>query len=300
MIIYCKAAFDKLFFKRLERAIKERKTKLILELFDNIDRHACYAAQLCDILIIYISAATAEEGRKAMFCVNCGSELKEGAMFCPDCGAPAGAAPAADELPGDQVKLCADGKYRWVYEMSLFKNPTVFVLIWKIFFFIFLGIFAIMMIVDAAEWSDFFPDRFLNSLKIMGYFTVGMTAVVGISYLIYAAIMGGKYIVEFEMDDEGVNHRQIASQSRKAKKLGEAVAVAGALSGNLTMTAAGINSQRTEMYSEFSKVRKLKAYPRRGVIKLNAPFNHNQVYASREDFEFVREYIVSRCVNLKK
>ena len=36
-----------------------------------------------------------------------------------------------------RVTLGNDGKYRWTYEMSLFKNPTIFLLIWKIFFFIF-------------------------------------------------------------------------------------------------------------------------------------------------------------------
>lgn len=243
------------------------------------------------------SGSSAGEGGKSMFCANCGREIKDGAVFCPECGALTGSAP---EIPDERVRQFSDGKYRWVYEMSLFKNPTLFILIWKIFFFIVLGIFAFMMIMNAIEWSDFFPDMFLNDLKICGYVVAGMTVLVGISYLIYAAIMGGKYIVEFEMDEEGINHKQIAAQARKAEKLGEAVELAGALTGNLNMTAAGMNAQRTEMYSEFSKVRKIKTSPRRGVMKLNAPFNHNQVYAVREDFEFVKDYILSRCVNVKK
>ena len=34
------------------------------------------------------------------------------------------------------VTQCEDGKYRWSYAMSLYKNPTIFLLVWKIFFFI--------------------------------------------------------------------------------------------------------------------------------------------------------------------
>ena len=49
----------------------------------------------------------------------------------------------------------------------------------------------------------------------------------------------------------------------------------------------------------FSRVRRLKAFPRRGLIKVNAPFSRNQVYAAPEDFAFVREYIESHCNNLK-
>ncbi|MBQ9510876.1 MAG: hypothetical protein IJR55_04205 [Clostridia bacterium] len=196
-----------------------------------------------------------------------------------------------------RVTLGDDGKYRWTYEMSLFKNPTIFLLIWKIFFFIFLGVFAVVNISDFIKWG---PEKALENLPVLGYLLLGMTAVVGLGYLLYAAIMGGKYIVEFEMDEKGVNHKQIASQARKAKKLGRATMIAGAASGRIGTVGAGMNAQRTEMYSEFAKVRKVKAYPRRGLIKVNERLGHNQVYAAKEDFEFVSNYIVAHCVNIKQ
>ena len=198
----------------------------------------------------------------------------------------------------NRVRLFEDGKYRWVYEMSLFKNPTVFLLLIKIFSFIFLGIFVLMVIFGAGD-GDFWWDGFLNTLKIFGIIFAGMVALVGISYLIYAAIMGGKYGVEFEMDENGVNHRQIEAQAKKARKIGAATAIIGAASGRPGTVGAGFAAARTEMYSEFAKVRKVKAYPRRGLLKVNAGLNHNQVYAAPEDFEFVRGFIVSHCPNLK-
>lgn len=197
------------------------------------------------------------------------------------------------------VTLQEDGKYRWVYAMSLYKNPTIFSLIWKIFFFILLGIFALMLIVDAIDWEGFAWDRTLQTLKIFGYFLIGMTVLVGLGYLIYALIMGGKYLVEFEMDEQGVRHRQIEWQAKRAKKLGQATMIAGAASGRLSTVAVGMNSQRTEMYSDFSKTKKVKAYPRRHLIKVNGTLNHNQVYALPGDFEFVKSFILSHCPNLK-
>lgn len=192
-----------------------------------------------------------------------------------------------------------DGKYRWTYEMSLLKNPTIFMLIWKIFFLILLGILGFMMIIDAIEWDDFFPDRLLNNLKFMGIFLVGMTVLVAVGYLIYAGMMGWKYIVEFEMDEKGVNHRQIEWQAEKARKIVKKTTMAGALTGNYTTMGVGMNAQRTEMYTEFANVKKVIAYPHRKVIKVNALFNHNQVYVRKEDFEFVNNYIAKRCVNAK-
>ncbi len=200
---------------------------------------------------------------------------------------------------GRRVALSEDGKYRWSYEYSLFKDPTVFLLILKIFFFIFLGIFAFLIILGATESSDFFREEFLGYLKIFGFILIGMIAVVGIGYLIYAAIMGGKYSVIFEMDDKGVNHIQTARQAERARGIGEAAAVIGLASGNFGMAGAGVASQRTSMYSDFSKVKKVKRYPRRNLIKVNATLNHNQVYAAPEDYEFVYNFIVSHCANAK-
>ena len=196
-----------------------------------------------------------------------------------------------------RVTLGDDGKYRWTYEMSLFKNPTIFLLVWKIFFFIFLGVFAVVNISDFIKWG---PEKALENLPVLGYLLLGMTAVVGLGYLIYAAIMGGKYIVEFEMDEKGITHKQTASQAKKAKKIGRVTMMAGAASGRIGNVGAGMNAQRTEMYTEFTKVRKVKAYPRLDLIKVNERLEHNQVYAAKEDFEFVKNYIASRCVNTKQ
>lgn len=195
------------------------------------------------------------------------------------------------------LKLCDDGKYRWTYEVSLYRNPSVFLLVWRIFFFIFIGIFAVTNIADFLNWG---AERVKNNLPFLLYFLVGMTAVTALGYLIYAVIMGGKYIVEFEMDEKGINHKQIDIQAIKARKLSKATAVAGATSGRLTTAGVGLNSQRTDMYSDFSEVREVKPYPHRHLIKVNGILSHNQVYAADEDFEFIKKYIITHCDNIKK
>lgn len=45
------------------------------------------------------------------------------------------------------------------------------------------------------------------------------------------------------------------------------------------------------MYSEFSKVREIKAYPKTNGIKVNGLLEHNQIYAEKEDCDFVLNFI---------
>ena len=192
----------------------------------------------------------------------------------------------------ENIYFCDDGKYRWIYEMSLFKNPTIFILVWKILFFIILGIFAFTLVMDAVS-GDLDGERFLQTMKFLGYFLIGMTVVTILGYLLYAAIMGGKYIVVFEMDDRGVNHKQMPKQAKKAELIGLLTALAGVAAKNPTTVGVGLNSTRTEMYTEFERVRKVKAYPKRNLIKINQRLSHNQVYAEKEDYDFVYEFIMT-------
>ena len=250
----------------------------------------------------------------ARFCSQCGAPLAEGAFFCSECGSAVTAPetnvkkprhPSAEQQTphgnraGASITLCPDGKYRWIYEMSLLKNPTIILLIWKIFFFIVVGIFLFTVIMDAGN-SDFWWDGFLNSAKIFGYILLGMTGLCLLGYLVYAAMMGGKYRVMFEMDERGVNHKQLPKQAKKAQAIASLTMMAGAVSGNLTTVGVGMNAARTEMYTEFEKVKRIKAYPRRNLLKVNCTIEHNQVYAEREDFAFVKDFILAHCPNAKR
>ena len=240
-----------------------------------------------------------------MKCRKCGKELREGMRYCDECGAPTGAALAdietasAENNVGHSKNIVkgADGKYRWRYDVSLYSNLSIYFIVWKIFFWILTAGFGIMAIVDLVN-GDY--GNLPEVLKMYGIFTGAMTAFTLFCYYIYAAFIGGKYCVEFEMDEKGVNHKQVAAQAKKVKKLGAVTAAAGGARGSLTAVGAGLNATRTEMYSEFDRVRRVKAYPRRNTIKVNQKLSHNQVYAAKEDFDFVKGYILSHCKNLKK
>jgi hypothetical protein len=229
-----------------------------------------------------------------MFCSHCGNKIDDEAKFCERCGAPVGDPAAEPPAEGTKVSpnitLGPDGKYRWTYEMSLFRNPTIFVLLWKILFIALAIVFLFNLLLNGCE-GHLDAEHLASDFKILGIGLAGITVLAALGYLLYAAIMGGKYIVDFTMDEKGVRHAQAPAQAKKAVKLAAITAAAGAASGRLSTVGIGLMALRTEMSTEFARVKKVVAQPRLGVIKLNETFNHNQVYAHPEDFEFVMAYI---------
>lgn len=249
------------------------------------------------------------------YCEFCGAIVSEGSNFCESCGSdlrqksiieptvddleedsssigPEEAYAKSTEKPSPNIRLGEDGKLRWVYELSLYKNPTILFIIWKIFFYIFLGMFGLMLLV---QMGDGLVEAFTGIAPVFLYMNIGMLVFSSVVYFIYAMLMGGKYCVIFEMDKKGINHIQMEKQFEKAKLIGIIGAITGAATGNIGGTAAGILAgTKQATYSKFKLVKSVKPNRKRGVIKVNSKdMIHNQVYAEEVDFDFVLNYIMA-------
>ena len=125
------------------------------------------------------------------------------------------------------IQLCHDGKYRWAYELSLYKNPHILFLIWKIMGWVVAGVSLFLMIVQLFSGNTSFEELIVFPLQL--FFVIGalMFVLGAIGYFVYALIMGGKYCVLFEMDDRGVEHQQMKAQVKKAQLIGVITALAG-------------------------------------------------------------------------
>lgn len=271
------------------------------------------------------------------FCSNCGAPVADGARFCASCGAPvqpAGSAPASSVPPttpvppatsvppvppappvytapepepaeevespdydGMEVKLCSDGKYHWTYPLNMYKNPSIFLTVCKIFG-ILGGIMFILLnfsLFTNGDWETFF-----GNLKYWGIAVLVFLAIALLSYLIVAGMYHGKYIVRFTMDEERLLHDQIPAQKKNARIIGGALAGAGVLTKSPGRTGQGaMVAVHTSLESNFANVKRIKAYRGFGTIKVNAPFSKNQVYTTREDFDFVLDYIRKHCPKAK-
>ncbi len=183
-------------------------------------------------------------------------------------------------------------KYRWRYEMNLFENPTIFLLVAKVLFGAVIGtmfvIGLICLIMDGfSRDSLFFTGKL--TLIMLGIFAVLLI----VGFLVYAAIMGGKYIVNFEMDEKQVIHAQSKKQAQRAEWISTATVMMGRLARNRGAVSAGmLSSGRHVSTTEFDRVKKVIVNKKRSVIKLRS-FGWNEVYADGDDFDFVANWIRS-------
>lgn len=210
-----------------------------------------------------------------------------------------------EDIRGKQISeniyLCADEKYRWIYEFAMLKNPAILFTIWKVMGFSF-GIVVLFLIVVTLISGDFeyweSPAVFFGVMLLLLLVLMGLSF---LAYLIVSARSGGKYLVLFTMDERGIEHRQLQRQVKKARALSWLAAAAGAAAGSFSTMGAGIlAATREASFSEFEKVTSLRADRSAGIIYVNQGPLHNQIYAAPCDFDFVQDYIFLRCVNAKK
>lgn len=195
-----------------------------------------------------------------------------------------------------RVTLCEDGTYRWIYDFNMYKNPTILFTVYKVMFFsvaiVGILIFFFSLISGNLEWPPFKNFNWDNSkygIIVMGFFLFVLPP---IAYLIVAKIYGGKYMVLFEMDDNSITFHQMEQTFQKSQAISWVTGFLGAASGNLSMTGLSmVNATRQSMTSEYEKVRRIIPVKRRGLIKVNHRFLHNQIYVCQEDFDFVLSYL---------
>ncbi len=194
-----------------------------------------------------------------------------------------------------RVRLCDDGKYRWIYEMNMLTNPTIFLTVFKIFFYIILAGWLIFGTFLYLIHGDF--QGFLDFSKGALIAIAGMAGLTFLGVLLLSAMYGGKYVVLFEMDEQEIKHIQLPRQVKKAQALSLLTALVGIAAKRPTTVGAGLlASGKTTSTSEYKKVRRVVARRTLHLIKVNQLLEKNQIYVPDEDFDFVYEYIKSRCL----
>lgn len=197
------------------------------------------------------------------------------------------------------IVRCPDGKFRWMYELPMLSNPTILITVLKVVgltFGILIGMFFIIDLIGGNM------DAFVGSLPVL-LIVFGVFLVLAIiSYLIIVLINGGKYIVLFEMDERGVDHIQAPRQYKKAHAIKLLGALAGIASPNIpagTGIALLIGTSNVQS-STWNRVVSVRPVRNRHVIYVDEALLKNQVYAADCDYDFVLNYILSHCRNLKR
>ena len=186
------------------------------------------------------------------------------------------------------------GKYRWVYELPMLKSFFLLFEVWKVLGLSAMIVVFFMSVVSLVQGGG--PSAMIFNME-MGALVFGIMFVLSIpAYYIVTKANNGKYTVLFEMDDSGIDHIQIKTD--KAKALDLLVTFTGVATKSRTTTAAGmLSATGGSLYSRFSDVRRIRAYPKKHLITLSGRFMENQVYVDDEDFIKVYENIVHHCPN---
>lgn len=201
----------------------------------------------------------------------------------------------ATRLASPGVTLGHDGVLRWVYELDMWKNPTLLITIWKVLLLAALMpalLVAVLRVADGDGWV-IAAGTFV---QVAGLVLAVVTALMLLAYPLVAVLNGGRYCVIFEMDETGIRHIHMQRQFRRNQVVALITVIAGAASGSAQTAGAGLLAgSRRSLYTAFRDVRKVHAISKRNVIHLAAKLKRNQVYAEPADFAFVLGYIEARC-----
>ena len=131
-----------------------------------------------------------------------------------------------EEKRNNRITLYPDGKYRWVYEVSMMKNPSILIDVLKVLDISlgFVWLFTLLL--------NFFDDDLslekLWNLTMVFLVLMLVFAVIGIiAYTILAWSYGWKYVILFTMDKKEVVHQQMPRQVKKAQVLEALAAMVG-------------------------------------------------------------------------
>ena len=205
-----------------------------------------------------------------------------------------------EESINNRVKLYPDGKYRWIYEVPMLKNPSIIIDVFKVVG-ISLGIVWLFMVLLSVYDGDFSLESLLDTSMVFLGLMLVFAVIVFLAYVILAWHYGWKYVVLFTMDKSEIVHQQMPYQVKKAQVLGALAAMIGGAAGNLGMVGTGVlAASRTTSISTLVRVNRLIPVRRMNLIKVNQKLHKNRIYVPDEDFDFVYDFLCQHCVNAKE
>ncbi|MBR0385367.1 MAG: hypothetical protein IJI05_02325 [Erysipelotrichaceae bacterium] len=196
------------------------------------------------------------------------------------------------------IILGEDGRYRWVYELPMLKNPVILMTVWRVLLISGLILAGFGLIMIAFEGFDPEAIKGLGLSLIIALSVLMLLAIP--AYIIVAKTYDYGYTVLFEMDETGITHRIYDKKFKKAQVLSWLATAVGRVGNNLTTMGSGMMaSERDTLSTDFASVRKIVPSRRLNLIRLEALFSHNQIYAEDEDFDFILDYLREHCPQAK-
>ena len=181
-----------------------------------------------------------------------------------------------------RVTLFSDGVYRWSYDMDMYRNHYLRNVLLKILGAI-CAVSYIFLLLLLPGYQRTLRTALLCSLPFLG--ALALTLVI---YYICAAAMHGVYHLRFEMDEDVIQLVRKTSTQRMMDVTAGLATLADVRVGHSLQSSA--DSGRTR----FDCVRAVTEHPEYNALNLRGIASANQIWIPKEDYEFVRDFILAR------
>jgi hypothetical protein len=118
-----------------------------------------------------------------------------------------------------------------------------------------------------------------------------------LTWLFMMTVYGGRYEVEYLLDEQGVWCRTQTKQAKKNQIINTLTVVMGFLSGKPAVSGAGLLAQsRQEVFLRWSSVRKVAYQPGNRAIMLRGGWTeHIALFCTEEDYSLVEQMVKMRA-----
>ena len=153
----------------------------------------------------------------------------------------------------ENITMCTDGKYRWVYELNLYKNPAIIKEVGRVMFISLVIVLALIFGFQMIDGIGTFAEKLQFVAELAGILVAILLVITIMGYLLYSYVMGGTYCALFEMDENGVCNKTQEKHIKKAELISAITMIAGLAGGWPEVIGTGmLASARTSMYTRFS------------------------------------------------
>ena len=191
-----------------------------------------------------------------------------------------------------RVTLHEDGVYRWSYDMNMWRNRFMLKHVLKI-------LSAMCALLSFTMLAAFGPGR-LTPLGLALVFALPAGALFAMTLLIYficAMATRGNYHLRFEMDERTIALIPSTATKQRNHSLATIARIAGMAAGQrnkayrVSSTLGAVGSAGKTAFADVTRIRQ---YPDDDVIDLREWFGMNQIYVPKEDYAFVRDFMLAR------
>ena len=188
-----------------------------------------------------------------------------------------------------------DGTYDWIYCMKVFRNLSMFKFIIGIIAVIYVFITVTLLVMTKGSGDIF------RLLGILGLVFVLVIVIVLFSFWLVDKLYKGGYMLVYEMNEEGLTFSQTTDQAQITRNIAAASAAVNAAGNNIggVIAGTGLAFRPNSYHADFAKVRSVRGNRSENLIWVNSFLQYLMVYVPDEAYDFVFDYISSRCVNAR-